>query len=185
MKRSVLIALCLVLGASVAFGQPAPGAVNVYSDAGLSSCNIDDSVAGLITLYVAHMYADQVGSVLFKLDLGTCADTWSLLGTIIPWDLTIGDLFTGISIAYGVCSTSPLQLATINYFGSGLNGPCCYISVVASPDATSGSVEAVDCTLNRMLADGGQAIVNPVTDVCECDTPVQDNTWGGIKALYQ
>jgi hypothetical protein len=188
MKRTLLIALCVVLGASAAFAQGVPGAINVYATPLHNDCNIYDTGPSLITLEVVHEYGVFVGSSLFKLNMPDCVGgigtDWTLLGSIIPWDLTIGDLFTGISIAYGTCSNSPLLLATINYFGNGLTPPCCYITVEADPGAASGQVEVVDCSLNRMLGVGGSAIVNP-DGSCECNVPVDTETWGGIKALYQ
>jgi hypothetical protein len=189
MKRSLLFALSVIVCAPPAFAQGIPGAINVYSDAAYSDCNVYDSASGLVTLHVVHEYTAFVGSSLFKLDIPDCVggaapNDWTLLGVIIPWDLTIGDIFVGISIAYGECMNGPLLLATINYFGNGLTPPCCYISVVASPDAVTGEVQIVDCNLTRMAAVGGQAIVNPGVD-CMCDTPASDSTWGGIKALYQ
>jgi hypothetical protein len=35
-----------------------------------------------------------------------------------------------------------------------------------------------------MIGTGGQLIVNPAPG-CQCSVPVEETTWGQVKALYQ
>ena len=183
MKRSMLIALSLLVVASMAFAQD-PGSIMIFSDAGYTDCNIADAGPALTPIYLVHMYTTAATASQWMLDPGACNSmVWT--GTANAFPTTIGDVFTGVSVAYGGCiGGAPILLVTVNYFAQGLTAPCCYMQIVADPTTTSGLIEVVDCNSNRLFATGGAAIINSTQD-CFCDSPVNESTWGGIKALYQ
>jgi hypothetical protein len=181
MKRSMLIALCLLFGASMAFAQA--GSVGVFADAAGTNCNLVDA-GGLVQVHVVHAYSTGATASQFLFDISATA--WTHLGD--TWDFTtvIGTSITGVSVAYGGCFSGPIHLGTINFFGS-IVPACTIVSVVPDPAAPSGNIEAVDCALpdpGKMFPTGGSAIVNS-DGTCDCLIPVQDTTWGGVKALYQ
>jgi hypothetical protein len=55
------------------------------------------------------------------------------------------------------------------------------IGIVPAPNKPG--VRAVDCAENSVIITGGQARVNP-DGTCQCAVPVNETTWGNIKALY-
>ena len=182
MKRLVLIALFLVSVSGMAFAQM-PGSIGVFADNGATNCNITD-MGSLVTVHLAHVYTDGSTASQFKLDIGTTG--WMHLGDNIVFPTKIGTSITGLSVGYGSClSGAVVYIGGVNFFGTNA-APCTYIRIVGDPTAPTGEIEAVDCNIpqNKIFPTGGTAIVNPTMD-CECNVPVNDSTWGGIKALYQ
>ncbi|MCK4773632.1 MAG: hypothetical protein KAT30_02560 [Candidatus Krumholzibacteria bacterium] len=186
MKRSLLTAFCLVLGASMAIAQPDVGTIDVFSDPGLADCNFTDSGPVLITVYVAATNsADGTSAAQWKMVIPS---TWTFFGQVSPYPTVVGNVLEGISIGYGQClSGDAFLILTVNMLGDGLSPTCSHISIVPDPDAPSGQIEIVDCQLplpEKWLSDAaGQGVVNG-DGSCPCNVPVQDTTWGGIKALY-
>jgi len=185
MKRSLLIAVCLVFTASMVFAQP-PGSIGLFVDPNASVCDVYDQVPGLVTIYVFHMYTPGATASQFMVDhVSWGAGTLTYLGETSPYGVIIGNSQTGISIAYGACVPSPNVLLTINYFGSGLTPPCSYIQVMPDPAAIPREIWVVDCQTppNKAIATGGDVVVNPDPS-CFCNVPVEETTWGRVKALY-
>ena len=183
MKRSLLIALCVVFCSSMAFAQA--GSIGVFADPGATVCEAPD-MPGLLTLYVVHNWTPGSTASQWKMDMGSTVLTF--LGETYPFPTVIGNTQVGISIAYGGCFTGPILLATINFFANGISPICSYITVVPDPLAPSGNIEVVDCAVPaaKSFGTGGQFIINPDPSTgCTCAWPVQESTWGGVKALYQ
>ncbi len=177
MKRTLLIGLCLTMVASLAFAQA--GSIGIFSDAAGSDCNFLDT-GGLNQVYILHLNSPGATASQFRLDV--TAAGWSHLGDTWNFATVIGNSVAGVSVAYGACFPSPIALGTINFFGA--NAPACtMINIVADPGALSGEIEAVDCESFKVFPTGGAGIVNP-DGTCDCSTPVQETTWGGVKALY-
>ena len=87
-------------------------------------------------------------------------------------------------MGYGSCLASPIVLVPINYFVHGTSAPCSFIDVVAP--LTTGQIEVVDCNNNLLVATGARTFVNPdATCDCNLPVPVEETTWGRVKALYQ
>ncbi|MCK4776515.1 MAG: hypothetical protein KAT30_17080, partial [Candidatus Krumholzibacteria bacterium] len=75
----------------------------------------------------------------------------------------------------------------IDYFAQGLSPPCSYIQVVADPLAYDPpGIQVADCAFppNVVNATGGDVVVNPDAS-CMCNIPVEETTWGKVKALYR
>ena len=185
MKRSLLIAVCLVFTASIVVAQP-PGSIMLFSDPGFVGCDMYDQVPGLLTVYVVHMWTPGATASQFMVNHWSWgAGTLIYVGEVSPYGVIIGNSQIGVSIAYGACVPSPNLLLTINYFGSGLSAPCSYIQVVPDPGAIPPEIWVVDCQTppNKAIATGGDVVVNP-DQSCFCNVPVQETTWGKVKALY-
>jgi len=176
MKRILLIGVCLVFGASMAFAQN--GSIAVFSDPGGSSCSWTDVGPAVQPVYVFHVFSP--GATASEWQLNGPA-TWSHLGDNSEFALTIGTSISGVSVSYGGCLAGNFMLMTVNFFGSGLEGACTLFNIDAAPGKTG--IQVIDCSDGRAFPPGGAGIVN--TDgTCDCSVPVEETTWGGIKALY-
>ena len=180
MKRLVLIALIVVCTAGVASAQ-LPGSIGVFSDAAGTSCNFTD-VGGLVQVHMFHLWTDGSTACTFQLVVPA---GYTHLGDIMNYAAIIDNTVAGISIGYGTCVPGPNYLGYANFLGA-IAPACSYISIVPHPSAPSGDIEAVDCNVPevKFFPTGGQGIVNPTVD-CDCNVPVEETTWGGIKSLYQ
>jgi hypothetical protein len=179
MKRLLLIAFCLLFGASTVFAQA--GSVGVFADPGGTNCNMLDA-GGLVQVYITHVNTTGATAAQFMLQPGP---GWVHLGDTWNFTTVIGTSIAGVSVAYGGCFAGTISLGLVNFFGS-VAPSCTLISIVPDPAAPSGNIEAVDCALpdpGKMFPTGGSAIVN-ADGSCDCSVPVQDTTWGGVKALY-
>lgn len=188
MKQIVLLMLVLICTSSLAFAQ-VPGSIDIFNDSypGTLDCNFYDSVPGLMTMNIVHTNGELVASSQWMLEVTAGAEGMAYMGEIPQFPTVIGSSMSGISVAYGACLTQEtILLVVVNWFGDGTSTPCGLFSIVADPVAASGGVDVADCDLNRMTIEhGGQARVNPDgTCMCLYD-PVEETTWGSIKALYQ
>jgi hypothetical protein len=175
MKRSVLIVLALMLVASLANAE----SIMVFSDVGASDCNWTDAAPALQAVYIFHMYS--AGATVSQWKLNAPA-TWSHLGEVADFPLVIGTSVVDCSVSYGSCMQGNFKLMTVNFFGSGLEGACTLFGIGPAPDKAG--VQVIDCADGRTFPPGGSGIVNS-DGTCDCNVPVQETTWGGIKALYQ
>ena len=181
MKRSLLIAFCIMFGAGMAFAQ-VPGSIGVYADIEGTNCNLT-ATGGLLYIYTLHLNTDGATAATFKIEypvgITYIADAVPVLGD--PF-LYIGPSITGVAVAYGSCMSGSFAIMKTSTVGLPAN--CSYVNVVADPDI--GEIEGVDCQSFRFdpAPTGGQAIINS-DGSCNCNVPVRSETWGGIKALYQ
>ncbi len=161
------------------------GVIGVYEDPS-GSCMVADTQPSAITAYVIHRTPPWelgvVGSA-FRLVAGG-----GFSGTLISSDfmtfLTLGDLATGVEVAYGGCVNDQSVLvvrATYQLFG---NSPgCSYLAVQAHP--ASGTVEIWDCGHTMEPASATSSLVFNADASCQCGVlPITTSTWGTIKALY-
>jgi hypothetical protein len=186
MKKVLLLTLAVIGVSSLAYGQDV-GSIDIFSDAAFTNCNIAAPPAGTFVVYVAQTHVgDGTTAVQFKIDH---PPTFSVLAESSPFALVLGDSDTGIAISYTTCQTGTFLILTITYLAEDVSAPCGLMTIAPDPDATGGGdrIKFVDCNDNQHydLTQAGQARVNP--DVtCTCNyLPVQETTWGGIKALYQ
>ncbi len=185
MKRSLLIALCVVFCSSMAFAQA--GSIGLFADPMGTNCDVYDQIPGLVSVYVVHVFAPGATEARFKVDhLSWGAGMLTYLSEYVtPPYIGLGIPTTGITIIYGSCQSSPNMILTITYFGSGLTPPCSYIQVVPDPTAIPPGIYMKECTPPSLkISTGGAVVVNPDA-TCMCDIPVEETTWGQVKALYQ
>jgi len=108
---------------------------------------------------------------------------------LMPGNLAIGDAFdeTGITIASTECMLmDPIIVGYGTYFYLGGD---CTIEVLDHADYPRWVVDCNDpgqvdyyCVAGNGSI--GAGVATPGED-CPCDSPVEDATWGGIKALYR
>ena len=179
MKKVVFLTVALVFASSMAFAQA--GSIGIFGDAAGTDCNLADVVPGLTPYYIVHVNAVATASQFSAPTPACYLGTYLSDGAVFP--VTIGNSQTGVAIGYGLCQAGNVHVLTINFFTNGLTGPCCYYPILPDPVVTSGKIEVVDCNNNLLFASGGEGIVN-ADGSCQCDVPVEDSTWGQVKALY-
>ena len=190
MKRIMLIAIgSISLCAGSVFSSS--GFINLHSDPVGIRCYISDTTPGYFKVYVFHEWTTGATASRFKL-VSSAGFTATYIGETIYWFFnSLGNTQEGIVIAYGICLVGQFLIATITYYGYGTSEPCSYLEVVPHPDAETGKIEMVDCTmpiplLHEIWSQGG-VVINWPGDPCYrwCVLPIEDTSWGRIKALYQ
>ena len=104
---------------------------------------------------------------------------------LLPGDLAIGNYLTGITLASTECMPGPdvcVGFVTLFYLG----GECC-VEVLDHPDYPRWVVDCNDgVDYYCILAHGGWNKVNVAGEAgCDCESAVEDATWGTIKSLYR
>ncbi|MFH1754816.1 MAG: hypothetical protein ABIA59_03855 [Candidatus Latescibacterota bacterium] len=186
MKKALLLAICLLTIASMAFAQA--GSIGVYADPMATVCNLTDTAPGLKLVYVVHVASPGATAAQFSID-EVHAMTYLAEAVTAPYikiGTCAGPAGFGCAIAYGMCKASPNMIITLQYFASGLTAPCGYFRVVEDFSAGKTDVLTTDCASppNLLIATGGMAFINN-NGSCPCDVPVEETSWGQIKSLYQ
>jgi hypothetical protein len=184
MKKILLLTMAVICVSSLAYGQTQMGSIDIFADAAHTSCNITVPDADLFQVFVYHT----------NVITGSTASAWSIdhpatftnVGEVSPFTLKVGNSDTGVSFSYEQCKTGTFLLLTVSYFGIAPTATCGLMTIIGDPNSTTGGVEIVDCAPfpgRTSWEQAGQARLNP--DVtCMCSVPVEETTWGGIKALY-
>ena len=158
------------------------GTLRLANDPNGAECAIPDE-PGLKPIYVVHTNTPGATASQFSAPAPACLQMVYLSDTP-TFGVTIGNSQTGVSVGYGACLGSPIQVLTINYFAQGLTPDCCLYPVLPDPNVPSGRIEVVDCSSALVLANGGDATVNE-NPGCPCGAlKTEQATWGQIKALY-
>jgi hypothetical protein len=180
MKKALLLAMALMLGASVAFAQG--GTIGLYKDMAGTDCWLNDTTPGLTAYYVVHLNTTAATAAEFSAPKPTCMmATYLSDASVFP--VTVGTSQTGVSIGYGACKAAPIHILTLNFFTMGATQPCCLFPV--RPHPVNGGPWMVDCASTQLPAAARIAVVNG-NQTCTCAiVPVDESTWGGVKALYE
>ena len=102
---------------------------------------------------------------------------------LLPGDLAIGNIYTGITLSSTGCEAGPVVCVgylTLFYLG----GECC-IEVLDHPEYPRWVTDCNDPAQVDFygILDGGGGAINTAAP---CPTvPVEDTTWGSVKALYR
>ncbi len=185
MKRLLVITMVMLLSAGMAFAQMA-GEIGIFADFGGTDCFLSDTVPGLCTYTVVHVWSAGSTAARFSAPQPACLLATYLSDTC-AFGCMIGNSQTGMSIGHGACLVSPIFLVSINYFCQGLTGPCCAYPVLPDPNVPSGTIEVVDCNNNLITGVPGlSGVVNGDPNNCPCDPTIgtEQSTWGKVKALY-
>jgi hypothetical protein len=189
---TVAIAMILVCWHGVAASQVV-GRMELTSDAQGTSCVIDDSAPGVMSVHMFIRDAGDVLAVQFGAPKPACwvGATW--LGDVIPWVVKVGDTQfndpRGLSVAFGFCNPSPVYLGSIDYITSGLALPCCEYPIVKVPTdlypEIEGPIMIVCPNSEEVIGFGAGAVIN-VDATCDCmqALPTETSTWGAIKEIY-
>jgi hypothetical protein len=180
MKKVLILALGVVLAASVAFADH----VGIYSDTGGTSCTTG-ALAFPPTVNNAY--------VIHKFSTGTNGSRWKINDTsgifhasaTTPYGV-LGDPYTGASVAYGNCLSGSILVYTLGflYFGQPLT--CGMLEMVPDPLESAGTIVYSDCNFVKKLATGGKFYLQADGTCQDCnEVATEETTWGTIKALYR
>ena len=190
MKRAILTVAVLALAATPAVAQY--GSVGIYSDATGCDCNVYDQVPGIVNVWIVHRDITQgVTGVSFAIADGG-GMTLAYVGESKvggPIEIT-GNLVDGYWVGYSSCIAGGLTIMQIQFFGTATSAPCSWLEIAPAPGYAGSGIEAADCDALSVAASGLRTPVNPDAG-CVCvnpgclPVPVDESTWGGIKALYR
>ena len=151
----------------------------------ISCLFIDDDDTDLCRVAVVVDGGDHVGLDAFQVTPPALHGlTWTHLFDQSSF-LVLGNSQDGAAISFGACVGSPVQVMTIWYNCPGLS-PCGDLYTIGDP-------YLIACDNTRTPAGYGRLSVNGVFGMppgsydpdCFCATvPVDNKTWGAIKALY-
>ncbi|MBI4720121.1 MAG: hypothetical protein HY770_02620 [Chitinivibrionia bacterium] len=190
MKKSMLLLTALVLCcASVVSAQVYPlpgGAIGVYADDQGTSCDVPG--AGLVQFHFFHLACPGATAIEFKLDITGFVYSMNL-GDQTPFTLKLGTFIAGASISYQACLLNTIYLGAATFLGTGTTPACTKVYVKNHPipgQAGATNPLAVGCPTGWIQVAGSYAVVNN-TGGCPCtgSTPVEETSWGQIKALYE
>ncbi len=185
MTRILISCLIVILAAGPAAAEHAVG---IFSDSRGLNCNIYDNSPTLFSVYVVHYqgyYPEGASGIRFKAPVPLCATGVSWVSDQPMFGTTVGGSQTGAVVFYGsLCVWSTVAVMRINLMGNGLSETCCPYPV--EPISGHQYIEVIDCHNNSVEALPRDTRINP-DFLCDCTgwTPVQGETWGRIKALYQ
>lgn len=176
-----LVATCSVLLAAPSFADTAQ--LELFSDAGLSSCSLSD-VPGPVIVYVVQTGGEPMSGVRFSAPKPAC---WNATWVGDDYGSTggeAGNSQTVASVAYGQCRTAPALVIRMLFVSAGSTSACCAYNTL---DADIYS----DCVFplfhDHPLATGPKSVtINPDAS-CPCALPVavEPSTWGRVKSLYR
>ena len=178
--RLVALILAVVVLPSLASAQQ--GILVLSSDQVELNLVVDDHSWGTTSVYVMHL--GTVGSTAAAFSyLEYPGVTMARAGDgPAPGMVAVGDIDTGIEVAYNECKAGFFPIYRIDYQTYGTSAPCSYLQV--GPHPTYVAVRFIDCvggiTDQPMLA---VAVVNP-DQTCN-PGPTASSTWGRVKALYR
>lgn len=180
MIRILLVMSCFVICANAALSEDS--FIGAYSEMDGTSCNFD----GPTPVWIVHINSPGVTELFFKVDwpVGPWhVYVWAISGAIVS-----GSIWTGIHVWWDDgCRSGTYIVGDISWGSDEPIPNCTQIGIVAHPDRPSGRIEGLDCNQNTVYITGQYAVVNPVPEECWCDSPVpvEQTTWGQIKALYR
>ena len=180
MKRFGLLMLVLLVVSAPAFGREPVGDISVYADAAGSSCNITDN-GGLLQIHLVHKFRAGEGATGCRFMVQPPAGSnWSYIAFSTTFT-AVGQPNSDVSLGYGPCQTTDVDLGTILYTSITPSPACGYINILPG---LPGTVIATDCIFGQHLLDHGQGIANP-NGTCQCTIATEPTSWGRVKALYR
>lgn len=163
----ILLALVAFVGCSdddsTPANPPAPpvtnlaGTIGIYADADGTDQDLVDT-GGRVTYYVIHKATEEaVASSAFRIE---APDGWTRAGAVSEYPVNIGDVDTGISIAYGECfSNNAIHIMTLTYDSPGNSAPGTVFKIVPH-NAWPENIQVVNCNLT--LLEDGIGEISPV-----------------------
>lgn len=207
MRRLALSIAALVVVALVAGRAAGQGGQLMVSAHPLGlTCDFSDTGQGEVDIYVVHSNTAGSTGARFRVAERTGV-TMTYVSETSHFPMTFGNTRDGITICYGSCLPSPILLVTLRYIADGTSTMCSFIEIDPYPGAAF--IEALDCQPDgpAQPASCGRLIVNgnvtcgcletvdctphpeatsPRTPFANfCVVPVEDSTWGAIKALFE
>ena len=183
MRRFIAVPLGLIwLVAGLAHADT----IGLYADIGGTNCNIELQ-PNLTYIHVIHVTDGAMGCK-FMAPRPEC-----LTGAIFVCDQVVvpppacgcGDSQTGMTFEYGFCRSGAIEIMRMVYRRGLDMDPCCAYPLLPYPDSPGGQLLVTDCESNEVPAIGLVATVQGDSS-CPCGypVPVEETTWGSVKALF-
>ncbi len=180
MTKVILLTAAMLLIASLAIGQV--GFVGTYADPSGLDCNVlARSDQDVVTVYMVHQFQVGATRVFFQAARPPCLNAVWLQDDVVFSNNTIGQTLgisqTGVTVDYGACLAGPVHVLTVSYITLGSTAPCC--------EYPTTMVQITDCANNTVaVGDAIHTINGDGTCPCNSPVPVEETTWGQMKALY-
>ena len=190
----------LVLAICAFIVSPSPAQVKIEASAvGHSdACVLPYNNPGLKNVYIRLTFNSGATAARFRVEPGPGV-TMTYASESSPYT-SVGYALAGISICFGSCLTGEPLIATVTFMAYGTDTPCSEIRIVPHPDAQTVEVEKCNGSTVAAYAQGLGIDPPPGAIPCYCPTtrlfpgtplpfgctvPVEDTTWGRVKALYR
>lgn len=190
MKKVLLMTLALMVCAGAAMADH----IGLYSDqAGLSCALVALAPPPANnSVYMIHKF-NANGSTAIQFKVTDASGLFFANAQFPAAFLTIGTWNSDLSVAYGSCLIGDVAVGTLNFFwfGTPITGCNNTLTIEAAPTSPiPGQIATVECDLQTTTAiTGGRLWVGATAATCPggaCDPlAAQENTWGGVKALYR
>jgi hypothetical protein len=181
MKTLVLLATLSLLVCAQAAANPIPEYyIGLYADEAGRVSYLTDDAPGQVNIYVVHhVWPDgQSLGVRFAAPPPSCFEA-VYVGESSAHSVG-GDARNGAFVVFSGCLNGAILVTTMTFTVTGETGECCYYNM--SPYPGSGEVERFDCggLFESMWSEN--LTINLSSNWCT--NPVEETTWGRIKAMY-
>jgi hypothetical protein len=152
-----------------------------FADVSASADTVfDDGFATLAIYIVMNVNVNEVHGIRFSAPNPPCFN-----GTLIEESYafpTAGTAQTGVWVDFGGCVTGQILVGTLTFSVEGLTGDCCWY--VPQPHEGFPDILLNQCPDEDVWFQfpPGSLLINP--NHCASPTPVEESTWGRIKAFY-
>ncbi len=183
MKRLLVVALMLAVAVPALAGTNPAIQMFVTFDSGAVVERLDPTP---YTLGNAYLCATEIGegftTVSFAMGVADGISISTSWASLLPGGLAIGAFDTGITLASTDCMTDVIvPIAEGSFVWTGTPGE---ITVVDHPDYPREVVDCLGGTDDYCILNNAAVFMDPAP-TGECVSPVEESTWGGIKALYR
>ncbi len=188
MRTAIVSVLVVVLGAGMALANPIL-ADNIYID--FDPPNFQhranpDMYTGFDAFVMVEVDFGYPGftTVSFGLNVTPGMSSAPSFENLLPGNLAIGAYDTGITLASTECITpemQPMAIAVLHCFYLGVPGD---IEIIDHPEFARWIVLCDDSVVVYCVLEHGGVHKNPLGGDCG-GNPVEDVSWGAIKALYR
>lgn len=179
-----IILLTVSLAAGVAGANPLPWTqIGLYGDPAATVNVVHDVGPATLEVYVVQTTYFDPGVMAVRFSAPPSPGFEAVhLSEVCNFDL-MGDSQTGAQVFYPGCFSGTVHVMTITYHVEGLSQHCHLYEPQPYPGASS--IESQACgEVGWSWTDGVGVYVS--TDPEEsCGSPVEQSTWGGIKAMYR
>ena len=192
MKRLLIVGMVLAMASlALAGGNPAVKAYVSFDQTGAGGLEHNYAMTQYVGFNAYFCFSDldmglTVVSFMINNPLVECPGLFASQSFTNLLDIIVGDPFTGMSLASTTCRPGPVEVVGyLNLFPIAV-GDCCVV-ILDDPDFPRW---VVDCTLPNGEVDFYCVLSNGTIGAADCPpgdcgSPVEDATWGGIKALYR
>jgi hypothetical protein len=187
-----LVCLALVCVSSPALSQTG-GLISLTGTADGSVCSIIDTSPGSVEVHIIVFNVIGLNAIQFAAPKPNCWTGATWVSDNIPTPVTIGDTqdtVIGLAIAWGgLCLDGPAYVGSMTFSTLGNAPPCCSYPILKATGDLHPEIDgpiAVLCSDPQHVAGvTANAVINPESQ-CACvqPVPVEESTWGAIKALY-